>query len=73
MSDNLLEIREDKNVAEMIAKSMDGETSIEFIIHDKVIVGMYEDGSIYVNGRLAETDKELVEGMRQVLKLANNL
>jgi hypothetical protein len=73
MSENIFVIKEDPQTAAMIMSAMEGETSIEFLIHDKVVVGMYEDGSLYVHGRLVENDKELFEGMRQWLKQANEL
>lgn len=42
---------------------------ITFNVADQEIVKLSSDGKIYVKGKLIERDKELVDGMREFLKL----
>lgn len=42
--------------------------NIVFQIKDREILKLCEDGTIYINGRLAGNDREVVEGMRELIK-----
>jgi len=41
---------------------------ITFSTSGKEVLSLKENGDIFVHGRLAENDKEVVDGMRQLLK-----
>lgn len=43
---------------------------ITFFINDKEVLALKENGDIFVQGRLAENDKEVVEGMRKFIQLS---
>ncbi|EJR06587.1 hypothetical protein II5_02410 [Bacillus cereus MSX-A1] len=44
--------------------------SINFMIDGQEIVSLKSNGGIYVKGKLVENDKEVVDGMREFLKLS---
>lgn len=41
---------------------------ITFLVNEKEMLRLDGDGNIYVNGRLAENDKEVVQAMRSFLE-----
>jgi hypothetical protein len=43
--------------------------SFKFTIEGKDILVLQDDGDIYVNGNLIENDKQVVDGLREFLKL----
>ncbi|MGF9852052.1 hypothetical protein ABHN09_10745 [Bacillus paramobilis] len=43
--------------------------SIKFPVGGRDILVLKSNGDIYVNGRLVENDKEVVDGLREFLKL----
>ncbi|TKI74451.1 hypothetical protein [Bacillus mycoides] len=44
--------------------------SIIFKVGEQEIVSLKSNGDIYVKGKLVENDKEVVEGMRELLGLS---
>lgn len=45
--------------------------SINFMVGGQEIISLKSTGDIYVKGKLIENDKEVVDGMRELLKLAS--
>ncbi|WP_369355797.1 hypothetical protein [Lysinibacillus capsici] len=46
------------------------QDSINFIAGGQEIVSLKSNGDIHVKGKLVENDKEVVDGMRELLKLS---
>ncbi|MGG2936775.1 hypothetical protein ABEO66_22115 [Bacillus pacificus] len=46
------------------------QDSINFMVNEQVIVSLESNGDIYVKGKLIENDKEVVDGLRELLKLS---
>ncbi len=44
--------------------------SINFMVDGQEIVSLKSNGDIYVKGKLVENDKEVVDGMRELLRLS---
>lgn len=44
--------------------------SIVFKVGEQEMVSLKSNGDIYVKGKLVENDKEVVHGMRELLKLS---
>lgn len=44
--------------------------SINFMVNGQAVVSLKNNGDIYVKGKLVENDKEVVDGMRELLKLS---
>ncbi|MCQ6285858.1 hypothetical protein [Bacillus cereus] len=44
--------------------------SIIFKVGEKEMVSLKSNGDIFVKGKLVETDKEVVDGMRELLMLS---
>lgn len=44
--------------------------SINFMANGQVIVSLESNGDIYVKGKLVENDKEVVDGMRELVMLS---
>jgi len=44
--------------------------SIVFKVGEQEMVSLKSNGDIYVKGKLVENDKEVVDGMRELLKLS---
>ncbi|MEJ9124556.1 hypothetical protein P4I92_12655 [Bacillus cereus] len=53
-------------------KFNDGDKNESIIFNDggKEIISLKSNGDIYVKGKLVENDKEVVDGMREFLKLS---
>ncbi|MGE7427969.1 hypothetical protein ACQKLM_07515 [Bacillus thuringiensis] len=47
------------------------QDSINFMVGGQKIISLKSTGDIYVKGKLIENDKEVVDGMRELLKLAS--
>lgn len=47
------------------------QDSINFMVGGQEIISLKSTGDIYVKGKLIENDKEVVDGMRELLKLAS--
>ncbi|MEW9575451.1 hypothetical protein U9K47_08305 [Bacillus toyonensis] len=43
------------------------QDSINFMVGGQEIISLKSTGDIYVKGKLAENDKEVVDGMRELL------
>ena len=48
-------------------------STISFYINNESILELKENGNILVKGKLAENDKEVVEGLREWIQKVNNL
>ncbi|HDR8486961.1 TPA: hypothetical protein QC445_003784 [Bacillus cereus] len=46
------------------------QDSINFMMGGKKIISLESTGDIYVKGKLVENDKEVVDGMRELLMLS---
>ncbi|WOA61061.1 hypothetical protein [Bacillus mycoides] len=46
------------------------QDSINFMVGGQEIVSLKSNGDIHVKGELVENDKEVVDGMRELLKLS---
>ncbi|MGG2938137.1 hypothetical protein ABEO66_29205 [Bacillus pacificus] len=49
----------------------DVNQNIDFHAGGQVIISLKDNGDIYVKGNLIENDKEVVNGMRELLGLSN--
>ena len=41
----------------------------KFYAGEKEVIALYSNGDIFVNGKLIENDKEVVDGLRELLKI----
>ncbi|WOA57309.1 hypothetical protein [Bacillus mycoides] len=46
------------------------QDSINFMVSGQKIISLESTGDIYVKGKLVENDKEVVDGMRELLMLS---
>ncbi|KIQ85206.1 hypothetical protein CBR59_12915 [Bacillus thuringiensis] len=46
------------------------QDSINFMVGEQKIISLESTGDIYVKGKLVENDKEVVDGMRELLMLS---
>ncbi|MED2753819.1 hypothetical protein P4278_32450 [Bacillus thuringiensis] len=46
------------------------QDSINFMVGGQKIISLKSNGDIYVKGKLVENDKEVVDGMRELLMLS---
>ncbi|MED2035565.1 hypothetical protein P4V74_30865 [Bacillus thuringiensis] len=46
--------------------------SINFMVSGQEVISLKSTGDIYVKGKLVENDKEVVDGMRELLMLSRS-
>lgn len=61
-------IDQDQETSFLIASNADLQDTITFFIKGDPIIELRPDGDIFIKGKLAENDKEVVEGMREFLR-----
>lgn len=61
-------IDQDQDPSFLIESKPDLQDTITFFIKGEPIIELRPDGDIFIKGKLAENDKEVVEGMRWFIR-----